>query len=206
MLRGSGTPTRTTGPHENEPDCIGTNLQEYSLAYLQPLAAAAGLSLLATAQAYAAGELNLYSSRHYDTDERLYSDFEEKTGITINRIEDKADALIERMKAEGTNSPADILLTVDAGRLWRADQAGLFQPVTSDVLESRIPDWLSHPDGHWYGFSQRVRILFYDKNKVNPMDIQTYADLADPKLKGLVCTREFRQHLHVVTDGIDHRP
>lgn len=153
------------------------------------LAAAAGLSLLATAQAYAAGELNLYSSRHYDTDERLYSDFEEKTGIKINRIEDKADALIERMKAEGSNSPADILLTVDAGRLWRADQAGLFQPVTSEVLESRIPDWLSHPDGHWYGFSQRVRIVFYDKNKVNPKDIQTYAALADPRLKGMVCTR-----------------
>lgn len=153
------------------------------------LAAAAGLSFLATAQAYAAGELNLYSSRHYDTDERLYSDFEEKTGIKINRIEDNADALIERMKAEGTNSPADILLTVDAGRLWRADQAGLLQPVETETLNARVPGWLRHPDGHWYGFSQRIRILFYDRDKVDPMDIQTYADLADPKLKGLVCTR-----------------
>lgn len=159
-------------------------MRTYSL-----LAAAAGLSLLATAQAHAAGELNLYSSRHYDTDERLYSDFEEKTGITINRIEDKADALIERMKAEGTNSPADILMTVDAGRLWRADEAGLFQPVETETLNARIPEWLRHPNGHWYGFSQRIRILFYDKDKVDPMDIQTYADLADPKLKGLVCTR-----------------
>ena len=153
------------------------------------LAAAAGLSLLATAQAQAAGELNLYSSRHYDTDERLYADFEKQTGIKINRIEDKADALIERMKAEGANSPADVLLTVDAGRLWRADQAGLLQPVTSDVLNARIPEWLRHPDGHWYGFSQRIRILFYDKNKVDPMDIRTYAALADPKMKGKVCTR-----------------
>jgi iron(III) transport system substrate-binding protein len=153
------------------------------------LAAVAGLSLIVTAQAQAAGELNLYSSRHYDTDERLYSQFEEMTGIKINRIEDKADALIERMKAEGKNSPADILMTVDAGRLWRADQAGLFQPVESAVLDSRIPEWLRHPDGHWYGFSQRVRILFYDKDKVDPMEIQTYESLADPKMKGKVCTR-----------------
>lgn len=153
------------------------------------LAAAAGLSLLVTAQAEAQGELNLYSSRHYDTDERLYTQFEEKTGIKINRIEDKADALIERMKAEGANSPADILLTVDAGRLWRADQAGLLQGVQSDILDTRIPANLRHPDGKWFGFSQRIRILFYDKNKVNPMDIQTYASLADPKLKGMVCTR-----------------
>jgi len=153
------------------------------------IAAAAGLSLLAAAQAQAAGELNLYSSRHYDTDERLYSDFEKKTGIKINRIEGKADKLIARMKAEGAKSPADILLTVDAGRIWRADQAGLLQPVTSKVLEARIPSWLRHPQGHWFGFSQRVRIIFYDKTKVNPLDIQTYADLAKPKFKGMVCTR-----------------
>ena len=153
------------------------------------IAATAGLALTTTAQLHAAGELNLYSSRHYDTDERLYSRFEELTGIKINRLEDKADALIERMKAEGEQSPADVLLTVDAGRLWRADEAGLLQPVTSEVLESRIPAWLRHPDGHWYGFSQRIRILFYDKDKVDPMDIQTYESLADPKMKGKVCTR-----------------
>lgn len=153
------------------------------------IATVAGLSLLAVTQAEASGELNLYSSRHYDTDERLYSDFEQATGIKINRIEDKADALIERMKAEGANSPADVLLTVDAGRIWRADQAGLLQPMTSDLLNARIPPWLRHPDGHWYGFSQRIRILFYDKNKVNPMDIQTYDSIADPKMKGMVCTR-----------------
>ena len=153
------------------------------------LAAVAGVSLLAAAHAQAAGELNLYSSRHYDTDERLYSDFEQATGITINRIEDKADALIERMKAEGANSPADVLLTVDAGRLWRADQAGLLQSVSSDVLNARIPKWLRHPDGRWYGFSQRLRILFYDRDKVDPMDLQNYGSLADPMLEGKVCTR-----------------
>ena len=153
------------------------------------IATAAALSLLAATQAQASGELNLYSSRHYDTDERLYSDFEQATGITINRIEDKADALIERMKAEGANSPADVLLTVDAGRIWRADQADLLQPVSSDVLNARIPQWLRHPDGKWYGFSQRLRILFYDKDKVNPRDIQFYDSIADPKMKGIVCTR-----------------
>jgi len=153
------------------------------------LAAITATAAFATTPVFASGELNLYSSRHYDTDERLYSNFEEKTGIKINRIEDGADKLIERIKAEGTNSPADVLLTVDAGRLWRADEAGLLQPVESEVLEARIPDNLRHPDGHWYGLSQRVRVIFYDKTKVDPADIQTYEALADPKLKGMVCTR-----------------
>ena len=154
------------------------------------LATAALAALMALpAAAQAEGEVNIYSSRHYDTDERLYSDFEEATGITVNRIEDKANVLIERIKAEGANSPADILLTVDAGRLFVADQAGIFQPVQSDVLEERIPANLRHPDGHWFGFSTRGRAIFYDKAKVDPADIQSYTDLADPKLKGLVCTR-----------------
>ncbi|MEM7566831.1 MAG: Fe(3+) ABC transporter substrate-binding protein [Pseudomonadota bacterium] len=134
------------------------------------------------------GEVNLYSSRHYDTDERLYSDFEEETGITINRIEDGADILIERMQAEGANSPADVLITVDAARIGRADAAGLFQPVSSDVLESRIPANLRHPEGHYFGFSTRARPIWFDKAEVeNPP--QTYADLADPQYEGLVCAR-----------------
>ena len=89
--------------------------------------------------ARADGEVNLYSSRHYDTDERLYSDFEKQTGIQVNRIEGNADELIERLKAEGKNSPADVLITVDAGRIWRAADAGLLSPVNSDFLEKRIP-------------------------------------------------------------------
>ena len=146
-------------------------------------------ALLIPAFSTTAEELNLYSSRHYDTDERLYTNFEKATGIKINRIEDNADALIARIKAEGKNSPADILVTVDAGRLWRADQAGILQGVESDILSTRIPAWLRHPEGHWFGFSQRFRSMFYDKERVNPQDIQTYASLANPKLKGLVCTR-----------------
>lgn len=155
--------------------------------------AAAGLAAMllggAAAPALAQGELNLYSSRHYDTDERLYTNFEEATGIKINRIEGKADELIERIRTEGANSPADVLLTVDAGRLWRADELGLFQPVDSDALEARIPEHLQHPSNHWFGFSQRARIIFYDKERVEPSQVSTYQSLADPSLEGMVCTR-----------------
>ncbi len=138
--------------------------------------------------AMAQGEVNVYSSRHYDTDEKLYGDFEKQTGIKVNRIEDKETALIERIKAEGANSPADLLLTVDAGRLWAADNVGVFQPVKSDLLEERIPASLRHPDGHWFGFSKRARVIFYDKERVAEPP-KTYMDLADPKYKGLLCTR-----------------
>lgn len=138
--------------------------------------------------AYADGELNLYSSRHYDTDERLYSDFTDATGITINRIEGKADELIARMEAEGVNSPADILLTVDSSRLKRATDAGVLQPTESAVLEDRIPSNLQDADNHWFGFSQRARIFFYNKAEVPnpPMD---YLSLADPAYKGMICHR-----------------
>jgi iron(III) transport system substrate-binding protein len=143
---------------------------------------------LTAAPAFADGELNLYSSRHYDTDERLYTDFEDQTGITINRIEGKADELIARMEAEGANSPADILLTVDTSRLERAKNADILQSIDSDVLEAKIPANLQDSDNEWFGFSQRGRIFFYDKATVeNPP--QTYADLADPKYQGLVCIR-----------------
>ncbi|MFD0910036.1 Fe(3+) ABC transporter substrate-binding protein [Ruegeria arenilitoris] len=149
---------------------------------------AAALSALIAGSAAAEGELNLYSSRHYDTDERLYTDFEEATGIKINRIEGKADELIARMEAEGANSPADILLTVDTSRLARAKNAGLLQAVDSEVLEERIPANLQDEDNQWFGFSQRARIIFYDKNDVtNPP--ATYLGLADPEYKGLVCIR-----------------
>lgn len=138
--------------------------------------------------ASAEGELNLYSSRHYDTDERLYSDFTEATGITINRIEGKDDELIARMQAEGANSPADVLLTVDTSRLERAKEAGVLQAIDSDILETRIPANIQDEDNEWFGFSQRARIIFYDKAEVeNPP--QSYLELADPAYKGMVCHR-----------------
>ncbi|WP_374213634.1 extracellular solute-binding protein [Jannaschia sp. LMIT008] len=151
------------------------------------LTSAAAIALPVTG-AFAEGELNLYSSRHYDTDERLYSDFTEQTGITINRIEGNADELIARMEAEGRNSPADVLLTVDTTRLERAKDAGLLQAVDSDVLESRIPGNLQDADNEWFGFSQRARIVFYDEADVTDPP-QTYLDLADPQYEGMVCHR-----------------
>jgi len=140
------------------------------------------------APALAEEEVNLYSSRHYDTDERLYSDFTELTGITVNRIEGNADELIARMQAEGANSPADVFLTVDTVRLSRAKAMGLLQPVDSDVLEARIPAFLQDDDNQWFAFSQRSRIIFYDINDVeNPP--ATYQDLASPEYEGMVCIR-----------------
>ncbi|MFY9210356.1 MAG: extracellular solute-binding protein [Aestuariivita sp.] len=149
---------------------------------------AATLATLMATSAAAEGVLNLYSSRHYDTDERLYSDFEELTGITINRIEGNADELLARMQAEGANSPADLLLTVDTSRLERAKDMGLLQPIDSAVLERRLPAYMQDEDNQWFGFSQRARILFYDKNDVTDPPM-TYQDLADPKYKGKICIR-----------------
>ena len=133
--------------------------------------------------------LNLYSSRHYQTDEALYTEFTRQTGIRINRIEAPEDALIERLRNEGAASPADVLITVDAGRLWRAEQLGLFQPVKSAVLESRVPGHLRHPEGLWFGFSTRARVIVYNKDAVKPGQVRSYEDLADPKWKGKVCMR-----------------
>ena len=154
------------------------------------LRTAAALAALALAPALAQEQvLNLYTSRHYQTDEALYTNFTKATGIKVNRIEAGEDPLIERMKQEGARSPADVLMTVDAGRLWRAEQAGLFQPVTSKVLEERIPANLRHPGGLWYGFSMRARPIFYAKGRVDPANLADYESLADPRHKGKVCIR-----------------
>jgi iron(III) transport system substrate-binding protein len=133
--------------------------------------------------------LNLYSSRHYQTDDALYANFTKQAGIKINRIEAGEDPLIERLRNEAAASPADVLVTVDAGRLWRAEQLGLFQPLKSATLESRLPDHLRAPNDQWFGFSARARVIVYNKSMVNAADVQNYEDLANPKLKGKVCTR-----------------
>ena len=133
--------------------------------------------------------VNVYSGRHYQTDEALYAGFTKATGIKVNRIEASEDAIIERIRSEGPRSPADVMITVDAGRLWRAEQLGLFQPVKSAALESRIPQSLREPGGHWFGFSTRARVIAYNKAKVQPGEIKTYEELADPRWKGRVCMR-----------------
>ncbi|MEP5728630.1 MAG: extracellular solute-binding protein [Sulfitobacter sp.] len=145
-------------------------------------------SVVMAAEAQAEGAVNLYSSRHYDTDDRLYSEFEEQTGIKVNRIEGKGDELIARLQAEGANSPADVFVTVDTSRLERAKAAGILQSIDSDVLEAKVPDNLQDSDNQWFGFSQRARIIFYDKADVSnpPLD---YLSLADEKYAGMVCHR-----------------
>ena len=146
------------------------------------LGTAASIAVLASGLPVQAQEvLNLYSTRHYQTDEVLYAGFTEETGIEINRIEGDGDALIQRIISEGQNSPADIFLTVDAGRIWRAEEAGLFQPVESEALERAIPPSLRHPAGLWFGFSTRARLIYYSKERVEAGAIQTYEDLAHPK-------------------------
>lgn len=131
--------------------------------------------------------LNLYSARHYQTDEALYANFTKQTGIKINRIEGKEEELLERIKNEGANSPADVFITVDAARLAKADELGLFAPVQSKVLESRLPSNLR--TNKWFAFSTRARVIVYAKDSVKPEDVASYEDLAAPKLKGKVCTR-----------------
>jgi iron(III) transport system substrate-binding protein len=137
--------------------------------------------------------INLYSARHYQTDEALYLNFTRQTGIRINRIEAGDEALLERLRQEGSASPADVLLLVDAARLWKAEQESLFQPIRSTTLEAKIPADLRAapgPDGTaWFGISTRARIIVTNPSKVPDGTISTYADLAASALKGKVCTR-----------------
>lgn len=137
--------------------------------------------------------LNLYSARHYQTDEALYANFTKATGIRINRVDTDDAGLLARLKSEGSASPADVVLLVDASRLWQAEEEGLFLPVKSAVLEQRIPAHLratAKPEGiAWFGFSTRARAIVYNKLAVKRGDVLTYQDLGDPKNKGRVCTR-----------------
>ncbi len=151
-----------------------------------PLIAATLAALINPAQADEK-ILNLYSARHYQTDEALYANFTQQTGIKINRIEGKEDELLERIKNEGSNSPADIFLTVDAARLAKAHEMGVFANLTSKSLESRIPAHLRTED--WFSFSTRARVIVYNKASVKAADVQNYEDLANPKLKGKFCSR-----------------
>lgn len=150
--------------------------------------------------------LNIYSSRHYQTDEALYANFTKQSGIKVNRIEASEAALMERIRNEGERSPADVLITVDAGRLWQAEQRGMFQPVKSATLDARIPASFREPGGHWFGFSLRARVIAYNKAKVKPSEVQNYEDLADAKWKGRVCMRSATNIYNLSLMGalIDH--
>ncbi|MDO8901149.1 MAG: extracellular solute-binding protein [Phenylobacterium sp.] len=159
---------------------------------------AAALSLSACGQSseqapagQAAGEgvVNVYSARHYDVDQRLYEMFTEATGVRVNRIEGSAPQLIARMQSEGAASPADVFVAADAGALWRAQEAGLLAPVASDILNAAVPENLRDPEGRWFGFQRRARVVAYDTAKVQPSEVDTYEEIAGPRFRGKLCVR-----------------
>ncbi|MGZ8408293.1 MAG: extracellular solute-binding protein, partial [Caulobacteraceae bacterium] len=135
------------------------------------------------------GVLNVYTARHYDADQQVYDAFQQQTGIRIRQLEMSPDQLVERMKAEGPASPADVILMADAGALWRAEQAGLFQKVQNPTLDAKIAAPLRDPKGLWWGFSKRARVIAYDKARVKPEEVADYAQLASPRFRGGVCVR-----------------
>lgn len=146
------------------------------------------LALLISAQAFAA-DIVVYTARNEELIKPLFDVYTKKTGVQVKYVTDKDNVLVERLKAEGANSPADILLTVDAGNLWDATRNGLFQQVNSPVLEKNIPTHYSDPNNHWFGLSVRARTIVYNKSKVNPAELTTYEALGDPKWKGRLCLR-----------------
>jgi iron(III) transport system substrate-binding protein len=147
------------------------------------------LSSLVLPSVYAQEVVNVYSARHYDSDQVLFDAFTEEKGITVNLIEAKAEELIERVRSSGANSPADVLITVDAGNLWRADEAGILDSVDSEVLNAAIPENLRHPEGKWFGLATRARVIVYNKETVKPEDLSSYEDLATEKWQGRICIR-----------------
>lgn len=150
--------------------------------------------------------LNLYTARHYDSDQQLYDAFRKKTGIRVRALEMSAPDLIERLKAEGPSSPADVIIIADAGSLWRAEQAGVFQQVKLPDLDTRIPAHLRDPQGRWWAFSRRARVIAYDKAKVRPDEVATYEQLASPRFKGAVCVRSSDNpyNLSMMAALVDH--
>lgn len=165
-----------------------------AIRYIRRSLAAIAAVLAAAGPAHAQEQvLNLYSARHYQTDEALYANFTKATGIRINRVDADDAGILARLTSEGQASPADVILLVDAARLWRAEVDGLFQPVRSKVLQERIPQNLRGKDdgqgSQWFGFSTRARVVVYDKQRVAKSDVDTYEKLAAPVNKGRVCTR-----------------
>ncbi|KAA6183420.1 Fe(3+) ABC transporter substrate-binding protein [Thiohalocapsa marina] len=154
-----------------------------------PLVAVALALTLPPASALAIEEVNLYSARKEDLIRPLLDRFTDATGIQVNLVTGKADALLQRLRSEGVNSPADLLLTVDAGNLHRAKEAGVTQAITSDALTTAIPASYRDPQGHWYGLSLRARPILYVKGRVDPAELSTYEALAAPEWKGRICIR-----------------
>ncbi|GAO29980.1 Fe(3+) ABC transporter substrate-binding protein [Geofilum rubicundum] len=138
--------------------------------------------------------VNVYSSRHYRADEAVFKRFTEETGIEVNLVKANSDQLINRLEMEGPLSPADVLITADAGRLIHAQNKGLLQPMPSPNVENIVPSHLRDKDGHWTGFTQRARIVVYHRDRVNPAELSTYEDLAHPKWEGRLLVRSSQSH------------
>ena len=144
---------------------------------------------IAPIESIIASEVNIYSARQESLIKPLLDRFTQKTGINVNMVTSKGDALLTRLRSEGMNSPADLLLTVDAGRLYRAQEAGVLQAVESFDLNNKIPSHLRSLDGQWYGLSVRARVLVYAKDRVQPSELSSYEALSEPTWKGRVCIR-----------------
>ncbi len=171
------------------------------------LAVLAGFFMTASAQEKV---VNVYSHRHYETDKRLFAQFEKESGIKVNIVKANADELINRLQIEGSNSPADILLTVDAGRLWRAQERGLLQPVESEILRENVPANLRDPAGHWFGLTTRARVIVYAADRVKPEELSTYEALAERRWRKRIAVRSseniYNQSLLaslIANDGVD---
>lgn len=153
------------------------------------LLAIIGISLFSCGESPQEQVVNVYTHRHYDADQQLYDKFTESTGIKVNVVSASADELIQKLELEGENSPADILITVDAGRLNWAEERALLQSVESEVLNTNIPDKFRDPEGYWFGLTFRARIFAYSKERVNPEELSSYEALTEPQWKGRVLTR-----------------
>lgn len=147
------------------------------------------LSVLFAGTAYAAEEVNVYSARKEKLIKPLLDKFTQETGIKTNLITAKADKLLTRLVNEGRNSPADVFITVDAGRLYRAREQDVLQPLESEQIENIVPAHLRDPEGYWVGLSQRARVIFYAKDRVKPGELSSYEALAEPKWKNRICIR-----------------
>ena len=147
------------------------------------------LIILISMISFILADINIYTHRHYDSDKILFKKFTDMSGIKVNVIKGSADQLIQRLQSEGKNSPADILLTVDAGRLVRAKDMGLLEPVSSKILTKNVPEMMRDSENHWFGLSVRARVIAYAKDRIKENELSTYEDLADPKWRGKIVAR-----------------
>ena len=185
---------------------VGCNKAETPEQNADATTAGAETEAADTAPADSEHVVTAYSSHHEQSVKPLLDKFTEETGIKVELVTDKSGPLMARLKAEGKNTPADLLMTVDAGNLWQAADQGLLQPVSSSILDANVPAKYRDPEGHWTGLSLRARTIFYDPSKVSADQLSTYADLADPKWRGKLCLRTSKSvyNQSLVASMIEH--